>query len=55
MLIYTCNLMHVEHDDQEPAELMNTNSLKEVKQFLTDNFAGDKYVEDHFSMDVARK
>ena len=35
---------------------MNTNSLKEVEQSVTDNFAGDEdYVEDYFGMDVARK
>ena len=33
---------------------MNTNSLKEVEQFI-DNFAGDEdYAEDYFSMDVMR-
>ena len=33
-----CNLMHVGYDDWEAVELMNTNSLKEVKQFIADNF-----------------
>ena len=51
MLMYMCNLIHV---DREAVELMNTNCLKEVEQFITDNFAGDEdYAKDHFSMDVA--
>ena len=33
-------------------ELMNANSLKEIEQFITDNFAGD---EDYFGILKAKK